>query len=434
MTLCGGDSITISTLHSYTMNPRAKLAQLVAALLALGICSPALAKRHPKASEEPTDSASESSSSGGATVAPKSATEKHAAKFSREALGADFRAGRFLLAEGKLREAIHMCANDMCSVGFQSRLHRDLGFLYVTGLRRLNDARKEFAAAWKLDPSVSLTPAMQTPEVKEAFDEAMDQSSSPKARKHKPVEADADGDEETLEPTPLTSKAASDEELESAQSPPGKNGIIPNWITLSIQQDWVYHAKSPSACGPASHYRCFDADKVYRVLDPTQFNGNQISSAGPLPGTVRVLVGFDRVVHPHLSLGVRLGSVISGKAPKLESDQPFVYFHGEARLAFWFGPDVFSRAGLRPYLFLSGGYAEADGKVVVDFKTNVPGDTNTYKLDAWKRSGHTFAGTGLGIQAAFTKSTGPLVEFRYMQFISPNVPVLAAQLGYAIGF
>ena len=56
------------------------------------------------------------------------------------------------------------------------------------------------------------------------------------------------------------------------------------------------------------------------------------------------------------------------------------------------------------------------------------------KLDAWKRSGHTFVGPGLGLQAAFSKNSGPLAEFRFMQYLSPEVPVIALQLGYAIGF
>ena len=75
---------------------------------------------------------------------------------------------------------------------------------------------------------------------------------------------------------------------------------------------------------------------------------------------------------------------------------------------------------------------QSDGKILVDY--NVPNDANTYKLDAWKRSGHTFVAPGLGFQAAFTKKGGPIAEFRYMQFLSPNVPVLAFQLGYSLGF
>ena len=365
-------------------------------------------------------------------VAPKNATEKQAARYSREALGVDFEAGHFFLGEGKLREAIHICES-ACSVPFQSRLHRDLGFLYVTGLEHLDDAREQFSVAATMDPTVALTPGMLIPDVTEVFDKAITKGSK-KTSKRAPSESEKP--EAELEPdlTPAQEEPTGDRNLDASPAPDNvaKMGLVRNWLTLSIQQDWVYHSRTLEACGPGGSYRCFDADKVYRVLGPGQFGGNQVSGGGALPGTLRLLVGFDRVVHPHLSLGIRVGSVISGKAPTVASDQSFLYFHGEARVALWFGPDVFSRAGLRPYVFLSGGIAEADGRIVVDF--TVPRDSTTYKLDAWKRSGHSFVSPGLGVQAAFTKYGGPVVEFRYMQFFSPNVPVLGGQLGYAIGF
>jgi len=209
---------------------------------------------------------------------------------------------------------------------------------------------------------------------------------------------------------------------------------VRNWLTLSIQQDLVFHSKLQSACSAGSPYLCFNAAKTPTELMASGAapGGNQISSSGALVGTLRFLIGFDRVVNPHLSLGVRLGSVISGKALTQPQESPVLALHGEARLAIWVGRNVFSRAGFRPYLLLSGGVAEADGKITVDYQ--LQGDPRIYKLDAWKRSGHTFVSPGLGFQAAFTKHGGPLAEFRYMQFLSPSVPVLGLQLGYSVGF
>jgi hypothetical protein len=216
-----------------------------------------------------------------------------------------------------------------------------------------------------------------------------------------------------------------------------------NWVTLSIQQDLVFLSKTSNACGLGSRYECFDAagQRELLTLDPNATGpnqilfapgGNQISGSGALPGTLRVLLGYERVVHPNVSVGARVGSVITGKALRMNGDTPFLYFHGEARGTLWLGHDVFSKPGFRPYLFVSGGVAEADGKISVDYSQ--PGNPQTYKLDAWKRSGHTFVGPGLGLQAAFNKTSGPLAEFRFMQYLSPNVPVIAFQLGYAIGF
>jgi len=408
--------------------------QAALVLLAIGITSQAEARKRPKNSREPLDSTTDAGSQGVATVAPKNATEKQAARYSREALGVDFEAGHFFLGEGKLREAIRICES-ACSVPFQSRLHRDLGFLYVSGLEHLDDAREQFSVAATMDPTVALTPDMRISGVTEVFDKAITKGSK-NTRKRRLAQSESEKPEAELEPdlTPAQEEPAGDRNLDVSSAPDNaaQMDLVRNWFTLSIQQDWVYHARTLEACGPSGPYRCFDADKVYRVLAPGQFGGNQVSGGGALPGMLRLLVGFDRVVHPHLSLGIRVGSVISGKAPTLANDQSVLGFHGEARVALWIGPDVFSHAGLRPYVFLSGGIAEADGRIVVDF--TVPRDSTTYKLDAWKRSGHSFVGPGLGVQAAFTKYSGPLVEFRYMQFLSPNVPVLGGQLGYAIGF
>ena len=408
------------------MKLRSELVCLGLACLSLGVTSEAYGKKRTKNVASEADYESSASATGSEAVAPKNATERRAAQYSREALGRDFSAGHYFLSEGKLREAIHLCTVESCSVPFQARLHRDLGYVYVAGLDRPSDARDEFATATNMDPSVLLTPAMQTPEVEQAFNDAMTKGTkkSPRKRKAEPEPEDVDLDHEPPEPAAVAAPPALDESSHTAR--------VWNWLTISIQQDWVYHSKTGNACSPSSAYHCYDSSKVYRQLEPGQYGGNQISGSGAIAGTLRVLVGFDRLVHPNLSLGLRLGSIVSGKAPVTPIDDPVITLHGEARVAVWLGRDVFSRAGLRPYLYLSGGYAEADGRIVVDF--TVPGDANTYKLDAWKRSGHTFVSPGLGIQAAITKNTGPVAEVRYMQFVSPNVPVIAAQFGWAVGF
>jgi len=113
-----------------------------------------------------------------------------------------------------------------------------------------------------------------------------------------------------------------------------------------------------------------------KILLPNEINagGNQISGSGALPGTLRILVGYERVVHPKRHRGRQVGSVITGKARRMDTDSAFLFFHGEARASLWIGKDVFSKPGVRPYLFVSGGIAEASGKILVDF--SVPNDPN----------------------------------------------------------
>jgi hypothetical protein len=206
-----------------------------------------------------------------------------------------------------------------------------------------------------------------------------------------------------------------------------------NWITLGFQEDFVVHSQTSNAClATNSTYKCFDANNVYQPLQKADPGSNQVSGAGISPGTLRILFGYDRVLGRRFTVGLRFGSVITGKAPVVQGDRAFMYFHGEGRVAAWLSRAPFASAGFHPYVFVSGGVAEADGKVAVD----VAGSNVCLKcqLDAWKRSGSGFVGAGAGIQAAITPKSGPILETRYMQFISPNVPVLGAQLGYAVGF
>ncbi len=385
--------------------------------------APPAASATPSAGTKASPASTDSSGLGVATVPPTTAVEKKAAKLSSEALGPDFQAGHFNVSESKLRDAIRICVPEVCSVGFQARLHRDIGYVYIAGLMRVDDGKDEFTAALSLDPTVALTPAMQFPEVSAAFTEVRTYLAG--GAEPQPPAAPV-----APEPAAPPPPAAATEDTEDSSS----LGRLKNWVSLSIQQDLVFHSKTAQACSAGSRYECFDVTGQRKILVPGEYNlgGNQISGSGALPGTLRILLGYERVVHPNVTVGVKIGSVLTGKARRMDTDRAFLFFHGEGRVSLWIGKDVFSKPGVRPYLFVSGGIAEASGKILVDF--SVPGDPNTYKLDAWKRSGHSFLGPGLGVQAAFSKNNGPIAEFRYMQFMSPNVPVIAFQLGYAFGF
>src|SRR5664280_3403352 len=133
--------------------------------------------------------AAESANAGVATVPPSTTVEKKAAKLSGEALGADFKAGHFTLGEEKLREAIRICVPEVRSPGFQARLHRDLGYIYVVGFLRVDDGKDEFTAALSLDPTVALTLPMQSHEVTTAFAEIKTQAGAGTASQAAPAQA-----------------------------------------------------------------------------------------------------------------------------------------------------------------------------------------------------------------------------------------------------
>ncbi len=367
-------------------------------------------------------------SSGIASVVPETPTEKKAAKMSADALGPIYRARGYQVSESKLRDAIRICGPEVCSQPFQARLHRDLGYLYVDGMKRVDDGKDEFTLALTLDPTVILTNSMLSLAVTQAFAETKKQvegAESAQAAASAPPPAPPP-------PPPVQSKSVGD--TDSSES----SERVENWVSLSLQQDFVFHSQTLNVCATAgSPYECFDASSPPQrvLLNPGDYvpGSNQISKGGPILATTRIFVGYDRVVLPNVTVGGRLGSVIAGKGLRMVTDTAFAFLHVEARAALVIGSDPFSKNGFRPYLYLSGGYGEADGKITVDYilATN-PGVDN--KAVAWKRSGHIFVSPGLGIQYAIAKTHGPLAEVRYMQFMSPSVSVIAVNVGYSVGF
>jgi len=416
---------------------------------------------------------------GAASVPPTTPTEKRAAQLSKVAVGADFDAGRFKAGESKLKEAIRLCKPEVCSKSFQARLHRDLGFLYVAGLENAENGEAEFELALDLDPTVILPFVMQTGAVRKVFAETKQRIATrgsepapkssdklprpapvdvrtakpePKPKKpssiaktkskagkdkkkategvqpeeveleEEPTAESADADSNS-EPDGAKSKPASDDEKESNL---GAHPSVANWLTLSLQQDLVLHTKSANVCAVGSRYECFDSSGANQVLP---IGANQVGGTTMSRGPVRLLLGYERLVYPDASIGVRVGAALFGKAPRLKTDPGYFFMHIELRATLWLGHESFTRAGLRPYLYGCGGFGEADGRVTLAHATSSGGPP----LDAWKRSGHVFAGFGLGLQYAYKQSRAVYAELNYLSFMNPDVPVFGIQLGYAYG-
>ncbi len=380
----------------------------------------------------------DSSAAGQATVEPSTPAEKRAAKLASEATGADFRAGHHAVAEKKLRDAIQICMLQSCSEAFKARLHRDLGFVYVAGMKRVEDGKDEFTAALTGDSTVTLTSAMEDkPAVKQAFGEVKGAMSSAQTSATSDTESSA-ANEEKSEPEskPADAEKASkrapdkDQPETTAEPPEVKSArAFLNWFSLAIEQDVVFHSQTPNACSTGGRYKCFDRNGIQRNVDDFVPGGNQVSG-GLASGTWRILLGYDRVFAQRLSVGLKVGSVIAGKPEIAPGESGFKFFHAEGRAAIWLARDPFTTSGLRPYVFLSGGLAETASKILVEYSAaNCP----NCKLNAYKRSGYEFVGAGAGIQYAITPRSGPTLEARYMQFFGPAVPAIGAQLGYAFG-
>ena len=355
-----------------------------------------------------TESTTASSSAGVDAVGPSTPAEKRAAKLASEASGADTRAGRNAVAEKKLREAIEICLVQKCSVPFQARLHRDLGIVYIAGMKRVEDGKDEFTAALTADATVVLTPSAEDkPAVKQAFAEVkgamasaqpaeVQSATDAETRSESEAKSDkaAHNSPQAASPGPKNSGAT----LDTAESPEAKaTRSFLNWFSLGLEQDIVFHSNTINACSSGSRYECFDATGRQILVNDFVSGGNQVSG-GFTTGTWRVLLGYDRAFAGRFSLGVRLGSVVAGAAQRAAGERAFMYFHGEGRAAVWLARDPFAVTGIHPYIFVSGGVAEADGKVQVQYTDTRPGVCPDCWLNAWKRSGDGFLGIGAGVR------------------------------------
>ncbi len=222
----------------------------------------------------------------------------------------------------------------------------------------------------------------------------------------------------------------------SADCVPEKPPARKNWISLAIQQDFLVLSGSTSTCaggtGSAwSGYDCFSGSTYYSGTPYAQ-SGDQVRG-GFGPATTRLLAGYDRALGS-FTIGVRLGYAFRG-GPQTPGLSSFVPFHGELRGAYWFGADPFARTGPRPYVVIDGGIAQVDSSVgVVLYKSAADYTTDTRtNLDAWRKTGLSFVGGGVGMLLAVSPRHGPFVELKFMEMLGLSSPGLNLQVGYALG-
>jgi len=251
-----------------------------------------------------------------------------------------------------------------------------------------------------------------------------------------------------------------------------------NWLGLHFAQDIAIIGGS-DVCSAASRsnngYACY----VEGTTDQP-YNGDPFPGAGISTGTViatrRLMLSFDRAVSANITVGVRLGIAFGGGPPagKGPDDQgrprdpatrqplpatdgtAFLPFHGELRLAYWFGKGVLAKKGLRPYAHVGGGIAQVDGKVKVtladcpyDLPDNqyyacINGDksvanedlnvTRTYRVDAWRKMGQGFITAGGGVMYAFTPQIGAQLNLNLMVMLPSSGVVIQPSIGAVYGF
>lgn len=228
-------------------------------------------------------------------------------------------------------------------------------------------------------------------------------------------------------------------------APAGRASVRPFRATLALRQDFGV-ASGRGVCGKEAQltggFGCFREDG-------TQYHGTPLPERTPSPtrlevATTRVLVGLDHVVLQNLAIGLRAGLAARGLGPRQDGAAAPVpsIFHGEVRVAWWFGAAPFARDGLRWGVFLSGGTAQVDTawRVHVDEDTSAPpavvqpNNPAAQTLDVYRKSGTGFAGGGVTLAVGFLERAAVFVEVTGMLLFPSEGAAVSPVIGYEHAF
>gem|GEM_PF-598174 len=185
--------------------------------------------------------------------------------------------------------------------------------------------------------------------------------------------------------------------------------------------------------------------------DPVNVSSREKGSVSGPPfalGTFRVLIGYDRAIPLKgqaftPAVGVRLGYAFGGgpAVPNAQDgDKKFMPFHLEARGTMFFGKNVLSKRGVRPFAFVSGGIAQVDAKIGgvpvsndcdLDGKDqSCPTPRTKIQVDAYRKMGTGFAAIGGGMFYAINKASSLMIEVKASAFFGSSGFAISPTLGF----
>lgn len=428
----------------------------------------------------------------------QAATQDAAAQeLADQAIFTDYLQLDFKSGEKKLKKAIQLCEKGTCSANVAAQVHRDLAVIYITGMKRSEDGRQLLVKALHLDPNIALDADLTTPELIRVFAAAKEDVAQEESDRKAAVGAAAVGGAAVAAgaasgdaDVELTGEGTAGESAAPDQSPakgsmddpspgsidcppdfPGCKAVgedtgavaepeeaareigVRNWLSAALQQDFLMFSAASGVCGPEQpdELSCYRAGDVYRpgTADNTAGDGGTITGGFRL-GTTRLMLGYDRVLLPNISAGVRVGYALGG-GPTEPEGAAFVPIHAELRGTYWFGP--IEPGKLRAFATLSGGLAQVDSKVttqVVDVCSpeaaaavgctvgQIPVDANgnpaPSTVTVWKKTGTTFAAIGGGALYPLDEHSGISAELKAVLLFPSSGVSVALQAGYTYGF
>jgi hypothetical protein len=371
----------------------------------------------------------------------------------------------FAAGEKKLKQAIQLCEKGTCSQTVHAQVYRDLAVIYITGMKRPDEGRQLLVRALRLDPRVALDADLTTPDLIRVFEQAQEEIERAPEEEEEPV---ASPPVASGKPGPKQKRAAevaegSMDDTASADCPPDFPGCdavpdpseapaeeepeedlgIRNWLSASLQQDFLMFSGETGVCGTQrpTELSCYRAGDAFRdpTVEGTAGTGGEVGG-GFRPATTRLLLGYDRTFFPNITAGVRLGYAIGG-GPAEPNGPAFIPIHAELRGTYWFA--ALEPRTIRPYATLGGGLAQVDSSVttqVVDRNGvgQVPvddeGNPRASRVTVWKKTGTTFASLGGGAMYPLTEHSGITGELKAVLLFPSSGMSVSLQAGYTHGF
>lgn len=212
-----------------------------------------------------------------------------------------------------------------------------------------------------------------------------------------------------------------------------------NLVTVGLGQELgVVSALGACSLHAQEHegFACFRDDGTGYIGSPA-YVGPQLAAGRSM---TRVSVGYERLVHEDTTLGVRVGWAFLGEAPAARGAPSFVPLSLAVRATRWWGGAPVGVLGLRPYAFLTAGFAQFD----VSARTwvqELPGEYSyqggndlQQRLRLTRRGGDGFVGVGAGLGYAFAAGVTPTVELSVLEAFPFATLVVAGTAGAVVPF
>ena len=225
-----------------------------------------------------------------------------------------------------------------------------------------------------------------------------------------------------------------------------------DWFGVHFGTELASLSAANDVCSGDAGFACFDGDDAYEGT-PYRGNGGAVTS-GFHPGTMRVMLSYERFLLDQFSLGVRFGFAFSG-AP-----EDFFPLHFEGRATYYFADVTRGRSTFAPYVALGFGLAQVDSRVEVEMVDCLPdqldvcqqatqvdqglvdpetGAARLRTLDAYKTLGKAFGTIAPGLTIKLSRKASAVVNLGVLLMTEENnssaiIFALQPSLGLAIGF